>query len=609
MATQYWLHSKKAVMETRSGSASSSPLLSESFLAAAIALGVVAILLRNDPGGLSGDPDSYMHLARFRDGYGIFHGGFVPRDNAPYGTVLPWTMPMDGALALFYVIGRVFAEPSGALYFAARAVSPFFCASIGPLMFLGLRPFFDLRARVAMGGLAALSPGLLGYSLPGDADHHTMVLWSGVLFAVALVRYLFLARPRYRDAAAAGITAAFALWTSIEGFIVIGVGLSGLVLHRCLMEEPKDRGTWPNDLMFCGAFVLAMTAAWLLDPPYEGLWTTQIDRLSIVYVSFAWLYAAALIGLDVYLSRRTTFSRPHNLVVAALLGGATFLCWVAIEPDVIKGPLGRVDPALYGPWIDNVSESQPMWQLNEMTAASAVTFIVIWAAFAVVIARASGSRRWLWIAGAVLMIPLSLIGIRYIRASYYAEVFGAIPLSLVWADFTRRFPKYIGYGAVAASASAMLGPFGATVLIWNQLHPAHDDYLATVKSVCTLESLSRAIAPIRDTDAIVMAELDRAPMVLYASPRLRTVAAPFHRNAAGILDNFAFFGAHNDGAARAILDKRGVQYVLICDTGEKQRSDPFGERILHATPAWLQPLGASDPQPGFRLYRVRSGSG
>ncbi len=598
-------------MEVRSGPESSPISRSEMLLAAAIALEAAVILLRNDPGGLSGDPDSYMRLARFRDGYPVFHGGFFPRDNAPYGTVVPWTMPMDGALAIFYALGRAFADPGGALYFAARIVSPFFHVTIGLLLFFGLRPFFSLRARVIMAGLAVTAPQLVPYSLPGDADHHAMVVWFSVLFGVALIRHLFLDAPGYRHAAAVGIAAAGTLWIGAEAFATIASGLCGLVLYRCLVKMPPGSRTRARDLALGGAFAIALTAAWLVDRPYEGLWALDVDRLSIVYVSFAWLFSATLIALDAYLARRAALSPSRNLIVAALLGGTAFLAWIAIAPDILRGPLGQVDRTLFGVWIDQVLEMQPIWRSIQGPAPHAICLILIWGALAVLIARCSGRERSLWTACAILMVPVTILGIRYVRAMYYTEVFGAIPLGLVLADYTRRYPKYIGYGAVAASTCLMFGAHDAAILVQDLLMPTDRTRaaLAATAAACGPEKLAQAIAPIRDTDAIVMTELNFAPWVLYLSPRLRTVAAGYMRNKEGILDEFAFFEAHDDREARAILEKRGVAYVLICDRGEKQHVDFLRDRILHATPAWLQPVGASSPEPGYRLYRVRSANG
>ncbi len=596
-------------MEARSGPASAPISLSEILLAIALVLWAVAILLHNDPGGLSFDADSYMHLARFREGYGIFHGGFVPRDNAPYGTVLPWTMPMDGALAVFYAIGRAFTDPDGALYFAARVVSPFFCATIGPIMFFGLRPLFSLRARAVIGGLAASAPQLVAFSLPGDADHHAMEVWLSVLFAMTLIRDLFINPARYRDAAAAGIAAAVALWTSPEEFIVVGSGLSALYLYRCLVERPRAEGTWAHDLVLGGALAVTLTAAWLLDRPYDGLWAPEVDRLSIVYVSFAWLFAAALIGLDAYLARRVPLSPPRNLIAAALLGGTAFLCWIAIAPDMLGGPLGRVDRTVFGIVVDQTLEMLPMWWLTDWTGPHVVVLIVIGAAFAVVIAKTSGRERWLWVASAAFMVPITLLGIRYFRSIYYAEVFGSIPLGLVLAERTRRYPKYMGYSAVAMSMGVMLGVYSVAVLLWHLLQPSYQKFVATTLAVCSLGNLAGAIAPIQDTDAIVMTDLNVAPLILYLSPRLRTVASPYIGNAEGVLDELTFFRAHSDDDARAILDRRGVKFVLVCDTGQRERLDVFKDRIVHDTPAWLEPVGAGAPQSGFRLYRVRAGDG
>ena len=598
-----------AMMEARSGPASApiSPL--EILLAVGIALWAVAILLHNDPGGLSFDPDSYMHLARFRDGIGIFHGGYFPRDNAPYGTVVPWTAPFDGALALFYAVGRLFADSPGALFFAARVVSPFFCATIGPIMFFGLRPFFSLRARTVIGGLAATAPQLVAFSLPGDADHHAMEVWLSVLFAVALIRYLFIDPARYRDAVATGIAAAVALWASPEEFIVVGSGLSALFLHRCLVVRPRAERAWAQDLALSGALAIALTAAWLVDPPYDGLWTRGVERLSVAYVSFAWLFASALLGLGAYLAKREAFSPPRNLIAAALLGGTAFLCWIAIAPNILGGPLGQVDRTVFGIVVDQTLEMLPMWWLTDWTGPHLVVLILIAAAFAVVIAKSSGRERWLWIAAAAFMVPITLLGIRYFRSIYYAEVFGSIPLGLVLAQRTRQYPKYMGYSAVALSMGVMLGVYSVAVLVWHQLQPSYQKFVATALAVCSLDNLAGAIAPIRESDAIVMTDLNTAPLVLYLSPRLRTVASPYIGNAEGVLDEFAFFRAQSDEAARAILDKRRVGFVLICATGKGERLEVFKDRIARETPAWLEPVGARDPQSGFRLFRVRAREG
>jgi hypothetical protein len=206
------------------------------------------------------------------------------------------------------------------------------------------------------------------------------------------------------------------------------------------------------------------------------------------------------------------------------------------------------------------------------------------------------------------MVPVTLLGIRFYRSVNFVEVLGSIPLGVVLAHRTRQYPKYMGYSAVALSTGVMLGAYAATMLIWTQLRPPRD-VGAVAAADCGPDDLSVTIAPIRNTDAVVMTALDFAPMVLYLSPTLRTVAAPFIRNTQGILDVFAFFDAEDDGEARAILDKRGVKFVLVCDRGEKRRRGSLGERIFREPPAWLRPVGPGSERPGFRLYRVRAADG
>ncbi len=253
---------------------------------------------------------------------------------------------------------------------------------------------------------------------------------------------------------------------------------------------------------------------------------------------------------------------------------------------------------------------RPLWRLNDVTAGAWVCLILIWISFAVLIAKASDSKRRLWIACAILMIPISLLGIRYARSLYFAEVLGAIPLGLVLSHRTRQYPKYMGYSAIALSTGVMLGAESATSLLWQQLKPLRENGARAVAD-CSPKSLSEAIAPIQDTDAIVMADLNFAPMVLYLSPHLRTVAAAagYSRNLQGVLDVLAFFDARNDDVARTVLEKRGADFVLVCNYGQKRTAGSLEDRIYRETPTWLQRVGSDSVRSGYRLYRVRAGSG
>src|SRR6266480_7167013 len=66
------------------------------------------------------DPDTLMRLARIKfvlETHG-WHGGFFPRDNAPYGIVLHWTMLFDLPIIALTQLASLVMPFEQALHFA-----------------------------------------------------------------------------------------------------------------------------------------------------------------------------------------------------------------------------------------------------------------------------------------------------------------------------------------------------------------------------------------------------------------------------------------------------------------------------------------------------------
>jgi hypothetical protein len=95
-------------------------------------------------------------------------------------------------------------------------------------------------------------------------------------------------------------------------------------------------------------------------------------------------------------------------------------------------------------------------------------------------------------------------------------------------------------------------------------------------------------------------------VLLYTSHSV--VGAPYHRNADGVRDTFRFFNGP-EAEARAILEKRGITYVVTCPVLPEMRGlaqmapDSFISLAEKGeTPAWLDER--TPPGATLRIYQV-----
>jgi hypothetical protein len=104
-----------------------------------------------------------------------------------------------------------------------------------------------------------------------------------------------------------------------------------------------------------------------------------------------------------------------------------------------------------------------------------------------------------------------------------------------------------------------------------------------------------------------MTPIDLGSHMLLYTPH-SVVAAPYHRNALGVLDAFRFFNGTIEDS-RAMLRARGVTLVVICPAMKEIRGlvdhtpDSFVTLFAEGKlPAWLHEVSA--PDAPLRVYSV-----
>jgi hypothetical protein len=110
----------------------------------------------------------------------------------------------------------------------------------------------------------------------------------------------------------------------------------------------------------------------------------------------------------------------------------------------------------------------------------------------------------------------------------------------------------------------------------------------------------------------VLAFMDIGPELLYRT-RHRVIGTPYHRNGEGIFDGYRILASSDTDAARAAVEQRGIDLVLLCGSAAERvfYAPADGEVNLYAQldrgtpPAWLAPVALpANLRDQAKLYRV-----
>jgi asparagine N-glycosylation enzyme membrane subunit Stt3 len=568
------------------------------------------------------DTDSFTHISRLREilASGDWHQGFFPRDNAPYGMVLHWTMPYD---VFCLAIAAPLAAVTGwhqALQILAAGIGP---VNIGLLVLAAVfaaRPICDCRGRQIVGLTVAAAPIVLQYGQAGDADHHIFIAALWVL-ALGLLLRLIRGEDRGRLAIVTGLMVALCLWTAVECILVIVLGLGLLGLAWITAGRPLRAAS----LRTAAALAAGMVAALLIDPPYGGWLRPDLDRLSIVYVTFALFFL--LLCLLLAAMPQSPERWPSRLVAG--FGGAC----------VAAALLARLFAGILSPertvfikdatpdWTATIGEMLPAYHdLRDLVAVCAIPAIGLLYALSMSWRHRGGRLGGNWLAYAVFLLPILAFGLLHIRFMGYPEIAAAPAFAIFIGSLRpslRRFAPNV-HGAVellVAVALLLLLPAAGSLMRGGVSSEPSAATGAAVAGDCRLRLVASVL---QDTGfmaggrQVLMTNLNLAPEVIYWTDH-DVVAGPYHRNVDGIRDEFAFFMSRDDQTAIALLRRRGITHILICPVELRQQLPArtgtgagaprnLAERLIDGpAPDWLtlQPWPAGIVSQ-IRLYRMNS---
>lgn len=567
------------------------------------------------------------------------------RLNPPAGVAMHWSRLPD--LPLLGLLGV--AEPAlgregailltvslipvllGLAYLAAfiRAAQPI----IGP----------DGRIYAAIIGVASSIP-LFPFAA-GRVDHHGWQLLLAMLMAGAVLR-VAAGEPARHHAVLSGVAGGLALWVGAEGLPAVALASGVLILVW------MRHGAWGARRLALHGLSLATTIAFILPlglAPGQRL-VPHCDALSLV--SLALGLGLAGFGLATLLTERylawsgaispespdsrpptgagsaaTAGSRPltgvmmaafppqcalttaasgvsigKRLLIALLLGGLFLVLLQAIFPHCRGGPYAGVAPEV-ATMLALVEEAQPLWRALGTQPGLALQFSLLPLTAVLLVGfhlgRARGQERTLWLGLAVLVAGGLAVTLWQLRGGFLANAYAGLALAWLMTHLgarATRSPRLLSRLGLRLAPVALvaLAPGLAGKLV-DSLSGLPVQY-SVPEIPCDLgPALARLNQSpwVDQAPLLIAAPVNDGARILWQTPHA-VLAAPYHRNPAGIRDNELIMNG-DEKRAQTIAADRGVDFILLCPAEGAAYSTGAGAGLAARlasgeVPDWLEPL-------------------
>jgi hypothetical protein len=449
------------------------------------------------------------------------------------------------------------------------------------------------KAATALGGKKALvpaallvagAPAALGYFMPGRVDHHGLQL-------ILLVTTLFgLLSGGGRKAGLAGLAMALA----------IGIGLESLPLQIVVIGWVALRWAFRGDDVasetrwFAASFALSLVvcfAATVMPSKWALPVNDAIGRGHVVlgFIGGSLLALATFLPVASSIPSRTMIIRLSTLVLIALV----LVVGLKFFPELLVPPYSQIDPLLTRLWLDNVSETKPLWNGKLSTVLAFAVFPVLAAiASTIAIVWAKGRERDLWaLAALTIFVSLGLAVFWQSRVSGLASAVSGVMAAALIGKLAEQISFKVAFMTAIILNPIVPGLIGSRIA--KSFEPKSAQFKTGGGAACYTE---RAFSTLRaQSSGLVIAPIDMGARILLVTPH-RVLAGPYHRNNAGNLAAYRLFKAQPNDAKR-MARELGASYLAICTKSAEvailSREAPKGlmaELRDGRIPAWLTPI-------------------
>jgi len=441
-----------------------------------------------------------------------------------------------------------------------------------------------LAAGVVAGLGVALSFASLRYSYLGMGDHHAavsalyLVLLALVGWGLAPESLAGLRLSAVRGASA-GLVAGAMLGTWVASLaLILPVQASFLWLvwrPRGATRPASIAGLGLFAASFHKALLLALLPAVLVSPwnELEPFDVVNLSWFHIAWFGVSWLAFAPLVFLT-----SSPWRRAPSVVAGALLaalvwrarsGGQEALAWVSAS-NSFMGAINESQP------FESVAAAGKWLGFGAVLGLPAL----VWAATRIARRRQDGLLPW--------VLAVVLLAVAAALQRRFAEVLaGPLAVLLGWfvgALWSRRGPGSVGAGSVGEGSVGEGGPwFAVAAAIFACSHFGTlratsarwraPRYVVT-ETGAAHQALAEVLAPLRSLPAeargAVLAEWDQGHTIEWCGD-VPTLATNFgsYLGRELFLDPWRFFFWSDDAGAEALLERRGVRFVLVTLDGQR----------------------------------------
>lgn len=561
-----------------------------------------------DVAALLSGPDDFMRLVQVIDWLdGQSWTDTVQRRlNPPAGVAMHWSRLADLPVAAAIWLTEPWLGRAGAVSLATLLVPPVLGGLFAALFVWAALPL--VPNRLALVPVLMMMP--LYYALmefrPGRVDHHGLQLVLTVLTIGLLIRAVEAGRSR-AAAVGLGIAGGTSLTIGLETLPFLGAATISLSLVWTL------RGG--RAAMRLTMFGLAVTGTalglFLLSLPRPD-WTA-CDRMSLTHVGLTAIVLAAGAGALALERLRSAATRPARL---ALVGGIglTGLALAAVAfPHCTGGPYATLSADVRY-WFDSVAEVESLIEIFHRQPGVAVSASILPVAALIALAwqwrHASDWSALRWLTLLVLVLSSAAMMAWQIRGRPYAVLVAGLALIPLAADVNMRADRWrwllprVGL-RLGVPLLCSVGPILPLLLLPSASSQTEDEQ----ESACAARSVFAALTDPAGLGAearTLAAPIDLGSRILLLT-RHRVLAAPYHRNTQGLIDNRRIF-AGTEEEALATIRARAVEAILFCRkfvpiTTYADQPAFLNERLsADHPPWWLVPITRSED---MGLYRVR----
>ena len=540
--------------------------------------------------------DNWMRLVEVRDflaGQGWFDTHQY-RLGFPGGTLMHWSRFVDLPIAAMIAFFSAFL-PQQKAEAVALAIWP--TVMLLPLLtgvaLAGWRLAERTGAHFAV-GLTALFAVSVQRFAPGAIDHDNLQMALMALATAMLLDRSYGAR----SFAVAGFLCGAS--------IAIGAETTPYVAVMCAVAAVL--WAWEGQAMaraaqaFGLAFSATLAAAFYSTTPPALYSTVRCDSLSVGFFALGALGGGLLFAAAATAASRR--SRTLRFAVLAGCGAAVAATALAVAPQCLRSPYAGLDPLLVKLWLNHVSEARSViaeyrrWPFS--ASAFYATPVLAMLVCAVRIAKADRSQAHLMLL-ALLVASLG-VTLTQLRGSLFSSLFAVVPLSAMVADVRRRYLAAPGrlavpYVASVLASSAPVWGFGGAALA--HVFGGKEIRQADKSADCRGE---KTMAPLLHQPVGLVAGPSNMGVGVLRFTGQRVLAAPYHRNAAGLTAALKIEMAPPE-KARELLRKDGVTLLAYC------AGDPETTYLRHEAPHGLLAEIARGNVPAYLSLLPESAGG